>query len=310
MKKILSLSIVLGILFLFSCSKAWAESSLTVSPALQEVTLEQGQGDQTVEFQITNPTDAAKTYLLRAVDFGNLDATGGKLFQGQHVGDEPFLQPAPWIQLPEPEIMLGAHATQTLAARVINDDKLAPGSHYGGMLIETKELAPGENQIRLRQIAAPLIFATKVGGATEALPLSHLGVDTNWYGRATSATLTFKNTGNVYSRPYGIVIIVNPLGHIVQKQVLNKKSAIFFPGEEKELKADFTPFFPFIPGKYTVAVKYHYGESGDFVDETSFHTYTGAFVLSVLIVILASATVFLLQRRKRKRMLKKGSTEG
>jgi hypothetical protein len=232
---------------------------ITVEPALQEVVLED-QVEVPLTIELENTADIAQSFILKAVDFGTLDESGGVAFLG--TGDPRDYDVASWLSIPVNEILVPPTSKTKLTVMVTNSGKLSPGGHYGALLFENStpnETGEGDPYIAVRQVFSSLIYMRKVGGEIFSLKLDEFSYPKNVFFLPITTSNRFTNDGNTHVVPRGSIRVTDPIGRTVEKAILNEESALVLPKATRKFQEDFSSLGPaWMPGRYTVLLEYRY----------------------------------------------------
>lgn len=292
MKLLLSIFFVVGILFFREPLHAASDQrGLTVSPAFQEVILEQQGETKDFSVSVTNNTETSVTLRLSVFDFGSLDESGGVAFLGASNDLERKYALASWMR-PEKDVMtIAPDATQKIKITVENRDSLGPGGHYGALTFKMEDIAYNDtgNNIAVSQLFSSLVFVKKIGGAIYDLSLKGSELSRNVVRFPEKARLRFQNSGNVHAVPRGIVIVTDPLGRRVAKGTVNQESALILPETFRVYPVHLVQIATsFIPGRYTIETAYRYDGKDDFVTTSlQFDFIPPAAIVIVLALVVA-----------------------
>ena len=232
---------------------------ITVEPALQEVVLED-QVEVPITIELENTADIAQSFILKAVDFGTLDESGGVAFLG--TGDPRDYDVASWLSIPVNEILVPPASKTKLTVTVTNSGKLTPGGHYGALLFENStpnETGEGDPYIAVRQVFSSLIYMRKVGGEIFSLSLDEFSYPKSAFLLPKITSVRFTNDGNTHVVPRGSIRVTDPIGRTVERAILNEESALVLPKAARKFQEDFSSLgLAWMPGRYTVLLEYRY----------------------------------------------------
>jgi hypothetical protein len=279
-------------------------AGVTLSPAFQQVSIGQDESEHPVSFRITNDQSTAQTYDLAAADFNTLGESGGLFF----VGTNPTqLQKkyglAKWFSLPDTSVTVQPNQTITLTAQIQNLPDLAPGGHYGAlMLSQTSDTGgAGANKVSLHPVASSLLFVTKLGGDTHSLQLTKVTADRNLFKLPGAVTLRFYNDGNTHVVPRGVVKLSTPGGRLISQGVINENSNIILPQSHRQIYVPLSKFSgASAVSKYVLTVDFRFdGFDGYREYKTSFWRIDPGLVAG-LAIIAGSAAVLIYKRLKHR----------
>lgn len=290
---------------------AKAVGGITVSPALQSTTISHDQASKSFDFSITNNDPLEQELHLSAIDFGSLDDTGGVLFLGPEKALNYKYGLAHWITLEKDVVVLRPHETQKVIVTITNKDSLAPGGHYGAIMVTPMlDHASTKQSTQVNQVASALLFLTKEGGTHYSMKLT--GFNFNTWALALPGTTTsrFQNDGNVQVIPRGLVTITDPRGRIVKKGIINSDSGLALPESFREFMTPLSPVAAaYTPGVYHARISYYYeGQvTAQQTQDTRFYYINGWYGVC-LIVVLCTALYFLTHRPQWARLRNKCSS--
>jgi len=287
--KLMGSAIVLAVSAgLLSCNVAWggSDSGFAVSPASGQVNVPANQPQVSYSVQLTNFNSVDKTFALSVVDFGSLDESGGVAFLGVPTSElEHKYGLAAWMSLPQTTITVPASKTVTVPVVIENRSSLAPGGHYGAILATALTAgADGSDSVGVKQVLSSLVLVTKQGGLIERLGLVSQTMSASWWHLPSTVEQRYHNTGNVHLTPRGVVSVVDPLGHEVERSAINEDSNIVLPSTYRRYATRlYGDGQAWLPGRYTVVSSYRYdGTTQTNIFRVSFW-YVGAVVVWLVV---------------------------
>lgn len=269
MKLFLSILFFVGILFPRGMLYAESEQrGLTVSPAFQEIILDQQTKEKDFVVSVANNTDVSVTLRLSVFDFGSLDESGGVAFLGASSNLEKKYALASWMRLEKDTLILQPSEVGKVRVMIENRDSLGPGGRYGALTFQTEEGVPADgtgSSISVNQLFTTLVFVKKTGGEIYGLELKEQEYENSIIEFHDILRLRFQNNGNVHLVPRGVTVITDPLGRIVAKGIINQESALILPETFRVYPVRLAGLaMSFIPGRYTMAIAYRYDGKEDF----------------------------------------------
>lgn len=261
---------LLSVFFLVMPLSAQASpNGLTVSPAFQEVVLD--QKDIQKDFFVSLSNTSQGTVILRVAkyDFGTLDESGGVAFLGASNDLEKKYALASWMY-PEKDILtLGPGETQKILVTVENSDTLGPGGHYGALTFSVEDAsqgALGREGISVNQLFSTLVFVKKIGGERYQLELKSVDYQSSLFRLQKRTQLHFLNGGNVHLVPRGTVVVLDPFQRMIARGIINEQSTLILPESSRVYSLSLeTIARSFVPGWYTMEISYRYDGKDDFV---------------------------------------------
>lgn len=283
---------------------------ITITPAFQDIVLD--QTGQEVEFfaTVTNDTTNPVTLRLSVLDFGSLDESGGVAFLGASNDLERKYSLASWMR-PEKDVVTTVPGeTQKIKVTIENRDSLGPGGHYGALTFTTEDVtqSDGNNNIAVKQLFSSLVFVKKIGGEIYSLDLSEKEFSYNLMRLPEKIRLRFRNDGNIHLVPRGIVTVTDPLGRLVAKGIINEESALILPETFRTYVTTLKPLvWSFIPGRYTMIIAYRFDGKDDFTTVTDARISMPPLFVGSILVMLGIVVYLYKRRNANKRSLVEGS---
>lgn len=285
-------------------AEALAESTVTISPPFQQITIQPNTTETSFEYSVTNndPTQT-KTFELSATDFGNLNESGGVAFLGSNPKRKYGL--ANWLSFGTALIEVKPRQTYLITVKVLNRSDLSPGGHYGAIFL-TQQIPPTSDNspVTIKPVLSTLLFAQKLGGEIYNLKLDKVLTNNKWW-QDFNLQLRFVNNGNIDVVPRGIVHLYDPKGRQIGQAVINEGSTRILPDSFRRYPVQLiSAHSTQLPGKYTLKIQYRYDGQAQFTTYTqSFYYFSFwgiALPLGALIVLIIIASLILRRIRKRK----------
>ncbi len=281
------------------------KSGLTITPSMQQVTVVPNQPERTFSVQLTNRNKVKTTVALQAVDFGSLDESGGVLFQGTGTELQAKYGLSKWLSFDQQIVEVDSGETKKILVRILNDDTLTPGGHYGAVLFRPVSAEGQPGQIGITQIASMLVFVTKTGGEQYRMQFTELKYSGGLFAMPRVAEVTFKNSGNVHIVPRGTIDILDPFDRVALEGTINIDSGIVLPETTRTLSVPLRSSYRFfLPGKYKAKLTFRYdGMPTSKTYEVQFR-YIGWFALTMGLFAIGIIFLIVRNRRKIKKMVK------
>lgn len=292
---------ILALLVAVCHESVHAVGGLSIGPFLQEVTLEEGQAENSFVVTVTNTTSTELPLRLTVVDFGAADEAGGINFLSSADSLERRYGLASWMRLEKDVLVLKPGTSQQVKITVENRESLSPGGHYGAVVFRMDtSTTSGEIQpkVNFTKAVSTLVLAKKLGGERHSITLSNATWSGPPFALPREAKLRFLNNGNVHAVPTGDVTVRDTFGRTLSKGVLNPSSTIVLPesirGYPVKLSEQGTLW---LPGWVTVTTRYRVADKGDYT--TSISSFFIATPRTVLVVLITAAVVFTVIRQRR-----------
>jgi hypothetical protein len=281
-------------------------SGIILSPAVVQASIGSTESEHQLNFQITNNKPKTQTINISSADFNTLDESGGLLF----VGTNPTqLQKkyglATWITLPQTSLTLEPKQTATITAVISNQASLAPGGHYGALMLALDDNSQPSttNNVAVHPIASSLLFVNKVGGDTHKLRLTNVYASHNIFKLPSQITLRFYNDGNTHLIPRGTIEVTDPQGKLVAKGIINENSNLILPETYRRISVGLNKVGnSLIPGKYKITTNFRFEGYDQFRSyQSSQFILTPAILLfiAIIVVIIAAVAIFLVTKSRK-----------
>mgnify|MGYP001570298932 CR=1 FL=1 len=236
--------------------------NIVVSPAFEEVVLNQGETEKVVTVTLQN--DSLESYVahLEVFDFGSLDESGGVAFLGGEKELEKKYSLASWVRPETDVLILAPGESKEVKVTIENRDSLSPGGHYGALIFRLEKgegYASEGNSVAVERVFSSLFFVKKVGGEIYQMKLHEKDLKTSFFSLPRTARLRFENTGNVHLIPRGLITVEDPLKRKVAKGTINPESSILLPESFRIFNTALKPLrTAFLPGIYTATFEYRF----------------------------------------------------
>ena len=139
MIKYFLLSLGIGFAVIASTGHAYAAlpkvNGITVSPAIEQLTLNPNQNTASFNEQVTNNTTNPVVLKIGAEDFTYLNQYGGLDFYNSSV-DTNSHGLLDFLSIGFNQVALGPMQSQTIPISILNANKLAVGGHYAALLFK------------------------------------------------------------------------------------------------------------------------------------------------------------------------------
>jgi hypothetical protein len=263
---------------------------ITLTPFSQNITVNPDKPVTEFEFFITNNTKLRQSLFLSAVDFGNLDDTGGLIFAGTNNKLVNKYGLSNWLTLNQEQVVVKPGERIKVAGNIRNEPSLSPGGHYGAVLASTQPSSQqASNSVALKQTITTLVLATKTGGERYDMKLNSASIGGNFFGLPSRVTLDFQNTGNVHIIPRGSVTVLKEGSTVIRQGAINEDSNIVLPEISRNIyayphKTGSTSWLPI--NSYVLKIDYRY-EGLDGFASKSFTIWRANPITFFLLVLVA-----------------------
>ena len=246
-----SLSVMALFMFNATVQAAPPAQGLTLSPAVVTIGVSQTESEKSATITIKNnySVPVVLTASLRGVDQDNgVIAPASELDENLRT----------IISLNKVEFALAPNESSSVTVTVKNSSKLHPGGTYAALVI--KQIGTANNNVGIYPAIGAGIFITKEEGAVRALDVSEFSYQRKLLGEPSSATIIFKNTGNVQVVPRGQVLVTSQnLKTFYSKGIVNQESFTLLPAKYIKLT---TPLIKvnsgLLPSQQKIIIQYRY----------------------------------------------------
>ncbi len=301
MRRLGALALMIGLLWPAAIHAV--APGIAITPPLQKLIVTT-EPQKSFSLGVTNNTGLEQKLAITTVDFGALDETGGLLFVGENSDFEKKYGLAHWLKLDQDQLDLQPGQSASVVVTVINDSTLAPGGHYGALLLrDARDLnKPSGTKVDLKSVVSSLIFLQKLGGEKYDMHLERISHNGGLLRMPSSVSVNFKNRGNVHVVPRGIVTLKDMRGKVVAKGVINIESSLILPEANRNFAVPLQKLAQAsVPGNYTITVDYRYDGFDQFASKDFHFLFVNIPLVGVsvlIIVLMVVAGIVALRRRK------------
>lgn len=254
---------------------------LTISPFLFERQMEKGETlNEQVEIINNNPFRTKIDPLV--MDFLPSGDNGQPVFYEAGTGD-PTYSLASWITLEDTKSFeLAPKEHKTIKFTIAPPSNAENGGHYGTVLFNFKAVNPTGTAVEISQRIGANILV-KLGKANEDGFISSFKTQ-RWFYNFPPVTFltTFKNTGNVHTKPRGKITIWNTFGRKVAVLRINENANNTLPGSGRAYASTWEDKYGF--GRYTAEAEVTFGQNGTLITaHTSFWVIPWKITVAVII---------------------------
>jgi len=263
-------------------------TGVTISPAFQQITVGQDDTSKDGQIKLTNNTGEPLEFSLSVTDFGSLDETGGVLFIGKDQKSLDYRYGlTSWITLQQDRVVVDSKQTKVVPLTIDNKESMAPGGHYGAVMVTPVETGQDPTKVDINQILTSLLFVKKDGGDVYRLGLQDVSIQHQLLSTPGSVSLRFQNAGNVHVIPRGLLTVTDPRGREVKQGIINDGSAIILPQTFRQLKVPLLNVGKaWLPGRYHLTIAYRYeGETSLQYYNSSFYYINGWYVILAVFLL-------------------------
>lgn len=267
---------------------------MTVSPAFLQFTISEKNQEQVVPLSVKNDTGVRVEYDVRIVD---VDTDTGSLLPMDTVSPKTVSV----FSVDKPTFMLDPGQSVNIFVIAKNNTDLAPGGHYGALLVKQKSASANE-QVPLNQIVSVGIFLVKEDGAVKDITLVSELANGIYFNMPKQTNIVLKNNGNVDVAPRGFVAISRGT-QLVVKKAYNETSKPVFAGKEQLYTISTLTQKLHIPGKYTMTVSYRSDAAGMQKIATSTFWYIPLWSIMSVVLFVGTVTFYFYKKHRGKKTL-------
>lgn len=287
--------LLLTLMFPLVSAQERTGSGLQISPTLTDLTGQPGE-QKTFSINVKNVTQGDILAKVVLNDFESDGATGTPKIIVDNTKRTPYTLDKMLQGFEDVPLKPGESKQVNLTINIPSDT--VPGAYYGAVrysAIPKDQLVPTDTQqVALIASIAHLVFLSVPGDVTEQIKLESLKITDErgssgiFFKKPTQASLTVKNLGNGFARPFGNVVIKNSSNKTIFSYDVNKtdpkgivlpNSTRIFDDKIENIKA---------PGKYKAIASVAYGNGGEVVPfEVSFWYLPFWFVALLALILVA-----------------------
>jgi methionine-rich copper-binding protein CopC len=270
-----------------------ALNGITVSPAIEQITLKPDQTTATYEAQVTNNTGNPVVINASAEDFTSLNQNGGISFiNSDQINTNNPHGLLGYLSIGYSAIALGPGQNQKVPITILNADKLAVGGHYSALLFKVSGASNSKgNKVVINQVVSSLLFLSTYGQGTQTIGLTTPVIGSLFTTFPQTINAVFEDTGNTQTAPRGVVQILDSSSHVVSQAQINVDSSLILPQSKRLFTLNLTRTTKHVwPGIYHLRIYYrHDGQAGYSVYEQKFLFVNGSVIAAVIVVIILLA---------------------
>jgi hypothetical protein len=307
-----SISVVVAGLFISSNSSAQSQqqaggSAIQISPTRNEVSLQPGE-QKTVSLSLKNVSNNDITARVFLNDFESDNESGTPKIIIEDRDPTPYSLKK--ILTGYTDVELKANETKEVKVTINMPSNAAPGAYFGALryaaVPKGQEGQADDRQVSLTASVAHLVFVEVPGNIKQQIQIQKVQAVRNnkpgsiFFKTPTQGSVTVRNLGNGFSRPFGKVTVNNPFGKQVHTYDVNNTEprGVVLPSSNRIFTNDIKGVK--FPGKYSMTASVAYGNGGEVVNlKGSFWYLPVWFVILFLVLIVSIAVATYILYRKR-----------
>jgi len=301
--------ILMGVFFVLPmAAQKKAGEGLTISPPVNEVSLDKGdKSEQTIK--LINPTKDTVEVYPKVMDFRAKGESGEPDFY-QATDEMSKFALSKWVTFSKDKVVIAPDKFVHFKYTINVPQGAEPGGHYGVMFFasEPPETRKDITNVSLASMIGSLVLVKVPGAIIEKGLLESFSANKFLYlNNNVNFTTRVSNLGNVHFKPKGNITIKNIFGKDTQTLTVNESGGNILPDSIRkftnEWKSD-----KFLFGIYKANLGIVYGESGKTLIGTSTFLiipwWLLILIISLLILIITLLVIFI-RKIKRKRRVQK-----
>ncbi len=278
-------------------------NGISMSPFLENVSLNQNQTSTSFPILYTNHTSLIQELDFTVQDYGSLNNTGGVLLEGSNSYTQKYGLTS-WMSLSTNVLTLNPNTSGQIMVSLTNTQSLTPGGHYGAVVAKVNNFNStfSSNIVSVNQQLVNLILLNKLGGDHFDLKLQNISTNGNLIDLPSVVNLSFQNPGNVQVVPRGVVRLLSPTNQILSQGIINQQSSFILPESFQNMIVSLKPISRSfgLPGLYHIVVNFRYDGLNKYYTKEytiKYFNLLGYFGLLIIIFVM----VYLIKKyRKRK----------
>lgn len=300
--KILIIFLASSFYFLFSSLPAAhaqtpEQKGITVSPSIIHIDLATDPAEYTLTY--TNNTGAEIDLLLSAQDFSEIEGTYQLNFLNQKDAANYKYSLSSWLSFENNNLLLSRGEKKTVKI-FINKDRITKGGHYASILAQIQQ-PESKSAINVLPTLSSLLFVrASTGQEIEDGKISDFTPLRDGIEYPDTYIVMFENNGNVFTIPYGLIQVYDPLGNLVAKGALNIYSLDSLPESIRRYDTKVTTYQKILlPGTYTAKIDITFGKTRQKLSRTIKFFSQGMFDFAKIGIGLVILVILLFYFRKR-----------
>lgn len=288
-----------------SHASAQGGSGLQLSPTRSEISANPGE-QKTFTIALKNITQSKLSTQVSLNDFESDNVSGTPKILVDTNNRTPYTLSKMIKGLKNVELAPGE--TKEIKATIDIPANAAPGAYFGAVryAVVPQNNTDSERQIALNASVAHLVLVEVPGDVVQQIQVQSLDLQKQgkahkfFFNRPDQASLSVKNLGNGFSRPFGRVTINNGFGKEVFNYEVNNNDpkSIVLPNSSRVFTNEVGGVS--LPGKYTATASIAYGNGAEVVNYKSSFWYMPIWFLAIIFALILVIVViaYLIYRKK------------
>lgn len=277
---------------------------LTISPPLNEVSMDKGESKKYV-VKLTNPTRNVVEVYPEVKDF-KAKGEGGEPDFYQATDETTKFALSKWISFSKNKIAIAPEQFVKFEYEISVPESAEPGGHYGVMFFasEPPETRKDVSNVSLASMVGSLVLVKVPGNIQEKGTLENFDTNKFFYlNNNVSFNTRVGNLGNIHFKPKGNIEIKSIFGENVETLSVNDAGGNVLPDStrkfENKWKSD-----KFLCGIYKANLGLVYGDSAQkIVSSVTFIIipWWMLIIIAVFLLLLMTLLIILIRKIRRKR---------
>jgi hypothetical protein len=275
MKQLLKTTLLLlGIVFLLGLNTNLAHAQtptptlkgITVSPSIIHIDLAIDPSEYALTY--TNNTNTEINLLLSAQDFSELEGTYQLNFLNPKDAENYKYSLSSWLSFENNNLQLNPGEKKTVKI-FIDKNRITKGGHYASILAQIQQPESKTAINILPTLSALLFVRSSTGQEIENGKINDFTALRDGIEYPDTYIVMFENNGNVFTVPYGLIQVYDPLGNLAAKGTFNVYSLDSLPESIRRYDTKVTTYQKILlPGVYTAKIDLTFGKTHQKLSKT------------------------------------------
>jgi hypothetical protein len=275
MKQLLKTTLLLlGIVFLLGLNTNLAHAQtptptlkgITVSPSIIHIDLAIDPSEYALTY--TNNTNTEINLLLSAQDFSELEGTYQLNFLNPKDAENYKYSLSSWLSFENNNLQLNPGEKKTVKI-FIDKNRITKGGHYASILAQIQQPESKTAINILPTLSALLFVRSSTGQEIENGKINDFTALRDGIEYPDTYIVMFENNGNVFTVPYGLIQVYDPLGNLAAKGSFNVYSLDSLPESIRRYDTKVTTYQKILlPGVYTAKIDLTFGKTHQKLSKT------------------------------------------
>ncbi len=308
MKRVFAILFCLVILVSFVVLPAQAKikgEGLTISPTLEELTLEKGKSHSDV-IKVTNPTGKTMEVYPQIMNFSAVGEGGEPTFYPV-TDEEQNFSLAHWIEFSQTKLALTPEQIIEFDYKIKVPTDAEPGGHYGVIFFATEppEIGQDANKVALSSMIGSLILVKVPGKIIEKGSLEEFSAKQFYFNPPVDFITRIKNSGNIHFKPQGEITLKDMFGNELKRIPVNDSKGNVLPDSIRKFENNWDGNGKIRIGRFTADLRIVYGDKEITLDDKLvFWIIPWWLIVAVGVVVVGGIIWIILHKRKKNKKQK------